>query len=446
MNPAQRAFVTLWVVAGFGLLAGPPCHGLAASFPGTDYDLQDLIGPQSEAVFEPKSGTIVTTGGSAKLLLPGMPASPPRQLRSVEVEILPAVDVQLHLTWFEGGTQLESPRAIAPADSRQTLVLDLSSMGESDGTVRLRVNGEHGGSVVSRVTLVERTQPNLVLVMVDDLRTVELDLGFGRSLARDSVLKDEIIDRGTTFTEFFNTTPLCCASRTSYLTGQYSHNHGIYGNNYNATGGNGGWRRFWELGHEHNSLGGWMQDAGYRTVLIGKFLNQYPNLPGDFVPETYVPAGWDEWYAEFNNETFVPPEPEFSYSSFRMNENGTVVEYLPPSYLTDVERDHAVDYVNRTAPSGDPFFMYLAPFAPHGPTEPAARHEGAHAAVEPPTPPPSFNEADLSDKPQHIQDGAVQWPNYFGTGGLRKLDMTLAIDELLGENRNPVRTGFRHDR
>ncbi len=270
--------------------------------------------------------------------------------------------------------------------------------------------------------------PNIIFILVDDDRALELEVGFGRSLASwNSAMVSELIDRGTVFDNFFNPTSYCCPARASYLTGMYSHNHGIYGNNYNVSGGNGGWRRFWELGHETNSLGKWMQDQGYLTVLVGKFLNQYPNLPGQFVPENYVPVGWDEWYGTFTSDS------PFSYYDFRMNENGVVEEYDDGSiYLTDLERDHAVDFINRTAPTGEPFFLFLSSFAPHGPIVPAHRHANLHEDEKFTVPaPPSFNEADVSDKPQYIQDASGVFPSFWNSGWNSRLDMSLAIDELI---------------
>ena len=271
------------------------------------------------------------------------------------------------------------------------------------------------------------TPPNIIFILIDDERALELELGFGRSLPEwDSAVEAELIDKGTRFENFFNSTAYCCPSRASYLTGMYSHNHGVWGNNYNISLGNGGWKRFWELGHEENSLGSWMQAAGYRTVLVGKFLNQYPNKPSSFLPETYVPKGWDEWYGSFTND--LP----FSYYDFRFNQNGEVLRYGEdePAYLTDVERDLAVDYIERNAQAGQPFFMYLAPFAPHGPIEVAPRHLGMHSIPDPPAP-PSFNEADLSDKPLYVREGAYTFPAFWNNGWDRRLDMSLALDEMI---------------
>ena len=272
----------------------------------------------------------------------------------------------------------------------------------------------------------QSTQPNIILLLVDDLAALEMSLGFGQqTVPPSSAFKTELIDKGTVFENFIISTPLCCPSRASYLTGQYSHNHGVHGNNYTRTGGKGGWRRFREMGHETNSIGSWMQQAGYQTVLVGKFLNGYPNKPGNFVPENYVPHGWSEWFGTYTNDS------PFSYFRFRLNENGTIVQYGEdtPAYLTDVERDHAVDYINRIAPTGQPFFMYLAPFAPHGPTQPSAQHLGSHGHLSVGSP-PSFNEADLSDKPQHLQGAQVSHA-FFGGGRQRKLDMTLSLDGLI---------------
>lgn len=269
-------------------------------------------------------------------------------------------------------------------------------------------------------------RPNIVLILIDDSRAIELEVGFGRSLETwVSAVETELVQKGTVLENFFNSTAYCCPSRTSYLTGLYSHNHLVFGNNYNVSVGNGGWKRFWELGYEYASLGKWLQDGGYETVLIGKFLNQYPNKPSNFLPEEYVPIGWDRWFGSFTND--LP----FSYYQFRMNENGVVVEYGQgsPAYLTDVERGHAVDYIDQYN-GNKPFFMYLAPFSPHGPIEEAPRHTGLNFDVWVEGP-PSFNESDLSDKPTYVQDGAVELPSFWNHGWNRRLDMTLSIDELI---------------
>jgi arylsulfatase A-like enzyme len=224
------------------------------------------------------------------------------------------------------------------------------------------------------------------------------------------------------------TTPLCCPSRATYLTGRYSHSHGIHGNNYLPTDGNGGLRRFFEQGYEDDTIADWLQAAGYHTAIVGKYLNGFPNDPGNFVDETYLPPGWDEAYIPFIRAA------DFSYYDFRMGENGEVVDYgaEEPAYLTDVEREHAVDVIGRAASGGEPFFLYLAPYAPHGPIQPAHRHRELHRDVEI-VDPPSIDEDDLSDKPQHVQNAAgADEAAYTEDATLRlRLDMTLAVDELL---------------
>ncbi|MEO1370811.1 MAG: sulfatase, partial [Acidobacteriota bacterium] len=210
------------------------------------------------------------------------------------------------------------------------------------------------------------------------------------------------------------------------LTGRYAHNHGVYGNNYNLANGNGGWRGFREQGNEPEHIGPWLQAAGYHTALIGKFLNGYPNIPGGFVAEEYIPMGWSEWYGSFTNDF------PFSYFDFRLNENGVVTRYDDGTYLTDRETELAVDFLTRAAALDEPFFLFLSPYAPHGPTEPAPRHDGLHRAAGVTTfVPPSFNEFDMSDKPVYIQEDAVLRPTHFPNGALRKLDMTLALDEMI---------------
>lgn len=87
---------------------------------------------------------------------------------------------------------------------------------------------------------------NFVVILVDDLEYRGFELGFHRELNEDSALETELIDRGTTFENFFYATALCCPSRASILTGQYPHNHRVYGNNpFGEPDSNGGLHRFY---------------------------------------------------------------------------------------------------------------------------------------------------------------------------------------------------------
>jgi arylsulfatase A-like enzyme len=112
--------------------------------------------------------------------------------------------------------------------------------------------------------------------------------------------------------------------------------------------------------------------------------------------ETYVPPGWDEWYAEIGGH---------GYYDYRLNENGKVVSYgsAEEDYHTDVLADKAKAYVRSVAGGSEPFFLYLAPATPHGPFIPAPRHEDEYPDAEVPRS-PSFDEPDMGDKPAWMRD------------------------------------------
>ena len=174
-------------------------------------------------------------------------------------------------------------------------------------------------------------------------------------------------------------------SRATLLTGQYAHNHQVYTNRPPT----GGYEAFVERGLEASTVATALKAAGYRTVLLGKYLNGYP-LEED---PLHVPAGWTEWYSPVAGN----PYSNFNYV---MNENGSPVPYQndEADYLTDVLAEKANAFIVQAAAAGDPFFVYLAPYAPHAPATPAPRHENLFPAAQAPRT-PSFNEADVSDKP-----------------------------------------------
>ena len=85
-------------------------------------------------------------------------------------------------------------------------------------------------------------------------------------------VRAHIASHGTTFRNAFVVNSYCCPSRASILTGNYSHTTQIW---TNGEGELGGWSRFHERGEESSTLATWLHAAGYRTALVGKYLNGY---------------------------------------------------------------------------------------------------------------------------------------------------------------------------
>ncbi|MBA3723701.1 MAG: sulfatase [Candidatus Levybacteria bacterium] len=213
-------------------------------------------------------------------------------------------------------------------------------------------------------------KPNIVFILTDDEMM-------------DSVAKMPYLNSRTdwiTFDNAFLNNALCCPSRSSILTGQYDSHTGVL-NNVPPNDG--------QKLNEANTLPVWLQQqGGYKTALVGKYLNAYPWNRGN-----YIPAGWNEWQA------FSAPGP--GYYNYTLNENGTTRTYgsTADEYSTDVLAAKAVNFINS---SQGPFFLFFTPNAPHNPYTPAPRHKGRYVK-EPVVHDPSFNEADVSDKPAYIR-------------------------------------------
>jgi N-acetylglucosamine-6-sulfatase len=231
-------------------------------------------------------------------------------------------------------------------------------------------------------------RPNVVLVMSDDQTT--------DSMRFMNAVTGQVGGAGATFANSFASFPLCCPSRATYLTGQYPHNHGVMANQ----APDGGFAKL----DSSNTLPVWLQQAGYHTAHVGKYLNGYEQFPD------LEPAGWTEWYGSTRTYRFY---------DYTLNENGTLVTYGTGTdqYQADVYTQKAVEFIDRRAPEDQPFFLSVAYLAPHsgGPNvnpqppadcqnsaKPAPRHATAFDS-EPLPQPASFNEEDVSDKPAGIQ-------------------------------------------
>ena len=229
-------------------------------------------------------------------------------------------------------------------------------------------------------------RPNIVVLMTDD-QTLD-------SMSVMPKTRALIGAEGTTFTRSFTNYSLCCPSRSTLYTGQYAHNHGVITN----TPPNGGFTRL----DTSNWLPLWLQAAGYRTMHVGKFLNGY----GRDAPPS-VPPGFNDWHATVDPSTY-------NFYDFTVSENGVPRAYSGV-YSTDFIAGRADELIAAAAPSAQPFFMSVAFVAPHSgqprelgdppgiaTTAVAPRYANAFASLPLPTP-PSFNEADMSDKPLAMQ-------------------------------------------
>jgi arylsulfatase A-like enzyme len=274
-------------------------------------------------------------------------------------------------------------------------------------------------------------RPNIVFILSDDQRwdTTDATHSPSGSFIMPGT-RAELGGHGVEFGQAFMTTPLCCPSRSSILKGSYAHRTGVYRNG----GTNGGADDF----EDQSCLATWLQDAGYRTSLIGKYLNGYAGLWTPSTQPPYVPPGWTEWRGlrtvAYYNYRMVEPDGLGGYH---------VVVYgsAPEDYLTDVMREKAKTFISEAVASGRPFFLYLAFKAPHLPQVPAPRHEGMFQNI-PPWRPPSYNEADVSDKPTWVQALPPQDSTSLDQVRIDQLEMVQAVDEAIGGSTTYGITGI----
>jgi arylsulfatase A-like enzyme len=238
-------------------------------------------------------------------------------------------------------------------------------------------------------TSAQRAQkPNIIVLESDDQSVSQ----FQRSIMPNTFR--EIVDSGTTLSQMVATPPLCCPSRAATITGDYPHNNGVVDN---------GRRAYPKLVDKENVLPLWLQKAGYRTGLVGKFIDGYARVGG------HAPApGWDHWFM------FGKPR---SYWGPTILDGHRFKKYGSHRYLTNVLNKDANRFVRTHVGKKNPFFLWYAPWAPHkAEADGADRNAPVCAKDGKPLPlpseykrfkhtpvpdlsTPSFNESDVSDKP-----------------------------------------------
>ncbi|MGY0235751.1 sulfatase family protein [Longispora urticae] len=238
-------------------------------------------------------------------------------------------------------------------------------------------------------------RPNILVIVTDDqpLHT---------AWATPKTL-DWIAGEGVIYANGYAATPLCAPSRSSIFSGRYAHNHGVLDN-----------------GHPHKldqqaTVQRYLKQAGYRTGLYGKYLNAW-NVADN-------PPHFDE---------FALLDP-VAYNDGQYNVNGTVRTIA--GYSTTVLKDQALQFLQRSTTDQRPWFLYVAPKAPHGPNTPEPKY--ANTAVPAWNGRPSVPEGNRADKPQYIKDatGTLADGQAIRTAQLRTL---LSVDDAVQALRDKL--------
>ena len=192
-------------------------------------------------------------------------------------------------------------------------------------------------------------KPNILVVIADDLDWATYNVTPGLSA---------IAAQGMTFNAI-TSTPLCGPSRASILSGKYTHNHGIKGNDKER------YNDLWYTNIIGKTFGDWCEASGYHSVMIGKYANPF---------DKYNHSGWGSWVTPDGRGEPLPESGEFWH---------------------DAMVNRAINEINEN--NDKPNVVWYSSTIPHGPLIPSPEYNGSPAGLTAPQG-PSFNEADVTDK------------------------------------------------
>lgn len=216
-------------------------------------------------------------------------------------------------------------------------------------------------------------KPNFVFVLVDDLAFDAIQSS-NRYPFLQTPNVQRLQDEGVTFNNFFCTTSLCSPSRASFLTGVYSHVHGVNQNNPMVDPD-------WNVFKPYPLL---LQQKGYETAFLGKI-----HMASKLYGKEQIRPGFNYWLSFRGQGDYFDPE---------LNENGN--ELKTTGYNTDILTDYAVKWLTEKRSKDKPFSICLWHKAIHEPHLPAPRHDNLYQGEKLPEPPFGTAKENFKGKPQ----------------------------------------------
>ncbi|XP_023194227.1 N-acetylglucosamine-6-sulfatase-like [Xiphophorus maculatus] len=255
---------------------------------------------------------------------------------------------------------------------------------------------------------------NIVLVLVDDQDIV---LGGMTPMKKT---KELIGEAGATFVNAFTVTPLCCPSRSGILSGRYPHNHEVRNNSLSGNCSSAQWQK----GPEAEAFPVYLGKQKYQTFFGGKYLNQYGTKAAGDVD--HIPPGWDQWNALVGNS---------QYYNYTLSVNGKAEQHgdsYEKDYLTDLILNRSLSFLDDRSPQ-HPFFVMLAPPAPHSPWTAAPQYQKEFNNVQA----PRDGSFDKPGKDKHwlLRQPANPMPNssltFLDNAYRRRWQALLSVDDMV---------------
>lgn len=205
-----------------------------------------------------------------------------------------------------------------------------------------------GGSFVLSA---QTSQPNIVLILADDLGFSDLGC-FGSEI--ETPVLDNLAEEGIRFTQMYNSAR-SCPSRASLLTGLYPHQTGL---GHMEAGNN---RKHWPQGYsgfrnDNNvTIAEVLKESGYYTAMSGKW---HLGL------QKPTERGFDDFYGLLGGFTSFWDQTKYTRLP---DESGLKIYPEDEYYATDAITDYAIEFADEAGKQQKPLFLYLAYNAPHFP-------------------------------------------------------------------------------